>query len=308
MFSLFGCSNPLGVKGSNGLGKRARPNESDLVGFYYSYDGTIGGNNYSYQIYKGVFTYEAMDNNYGELSTEIDDELLVQLKELYLKHKVYQWDGFSKYAEYVDDGDSFSLSFSFAEGESCSAHGSNVYPDGFRDFEGDMEALLGPVVSKLKDEAREKIIAQGLPGKVDSCMADFKQQGASGSDYYSLFVYKTDRADSNNFSIRIKSVSGEYYDPEEVYVYGHLDEEYIDPSWLDELLEKYDIITWYDYDEAAENYNDCEWFQMALGFESEENSRLDAMGTKHPENYDEFRDGFIKGMISFYEEVKDKVK
>ena len=308
MFSLFGCGNLLGIKGKNGIGRRGKPNDSDLVGFHYSYDGTIGGNNYRYDIDDGVFTYEAMDNNYGELSAPVGDDLLKKLKDIYLANKVYQWDGFSKYATNVSDGDGFSVSFRFADGESCSAHGSNAYPEGYGAFSSDMEAVIGPFVKQLIEAKRAEIISTGISGKAVSCLMFFKQQGSSGSDEYSFHVYHSDNENSSNFDLSIRSVSGEFIEEGDYRLYGHLDSEYIDLTWLDELIRKYDIITWYEYDEAAQDYSNSEWFQMNLGLDDENVGTISAMGTRHPENYDEFRKEFLTQLVSFYEEVKDKVR
>jgi hypothetical protein len=56
------------------------------------------------------------------------------------------------------------------------------------------------------------------------------------------------------------------------------------------LVRKYDLVKWMDYDRAAEDYNNCEWFQIELGFEQ---GHISAMGTLHPDNYDNFRRDFL---------------
>ena len=229
------------------------------------------------------------------------------MKDIYLKHDAYRWNGYSKYDEDMLDGESFSMGFKFEDGEHYSVHGSNCAPDGYVDFEKEILDILSKEKDGLIEKARQEIIDKGLPGKVDSAMINFMERGTSGSDSYEFYVYKTDIKNAGNFSFRINSVSGEYYEKGSYSFYGHLDSEYVDLSKLDELLEKYEIIRWFDYDKAAEDYSNSEWFQLSFGFDSEEAKTLNAMGTEHPQNYDAFRDECIRWMIDFYNEVSDKI-
>lgn len=61
---------------------------------------------------------------------------------------------------------------------------------------------------------------------------------------------------------------------------------------MQSIVRKYDITTWNGWDRTAENYNECEWFQMELGYES--GKSISAMGTLHPENYDAVRNELLK--------------
>ena len=205
------------------------------------------------------------------------------------------------------DGDGFSMTYYFSDGNNCSAHGSNAYPEGYGIFKGSVDGLFRPLVEKLKEDARAAVIEKGITGKASSAMVNFMQRGDSGSDKYEFYMYKTDRKDSNNFDLQILSDSGEFIEEGKYSIYGHLNGEDFDLSWLDELVEKYELIKWYDYDETAEDYNNEEWFQISIGFDGDEPLNISAMGTKHPENYDAFREEFIVKMLEYYRSVEDKI-
>ena len=80
-------------EGTDGEGKKAVSNKSGLKRFNYSYDGTIGGNNYSYNLkYENgvpVLTYESMEHpDYGEMKTEIGEDVVDTLNNIYLNLSV----------------------------------------------------------------------------------------------------------------------------------------------------------------------------------------------------------------------------
>ena len=65
-------------KGDKGIGKRAKDNKSGLCGFHYSFDGTIGRNNYSYDVKKTdgatVFEYKSLEHeDLGEMKKTVDN-------------------------------------------------------------------------------------------------------------------------------------------------------------------------------------------------------------------------------------------
>ena len=51
---------------------------------------------------------------------------------------------------------------------------------------------------------------------------------------------------------------------------------------------------WYNWDKAAEDYNNAEWFQLSFSFEE---GNMNAMGTEYPENYDEFRSEVLQHIV-----------
>ena len=305
LLSLLGCGTKPGVTGSNGLGKRAKDNESGVVGFYYHYDGTIGGDSFTYQVQKKddkiMLTYESMEHSdWGEMTKELDEAFLSRLTELYKNCRVAAWEGYRKTNTMVSDGDGFSLSLYFADGKSMSASGMNAHPEGYRDFRDAMNEIFDPVIKELLQEKRQEIIDAGLEGSLTSILAVFMQKGASGSDSYNFLLMDGDIR-TNNYDITVHSASGEFFPSGDYRVCRKADDEYLKLEAVQALVEKYDLVRWYDWREASETPNDSEWFQISFGFSG--GQTLNAMGTAHPEHYDEFRQDFLSLMAESYQEI-----
>ena len=288
-----------GITGSDGAGADAADNESGIDTFSYSYIGSIGGDSYSYSVTsedgKQFFVFESMlYPDYGEMTCEADAAFLEQLEQLYKDCRLAEWDGFHKTNTYVLDGDGFSLHITFKDGKTLSAGGENTFPQGYRDFREKLEKAASAMKEKLLEEKRQEKIAEGFTGKLNFMMATFLQQGTSGSDKYEILISTPDVRDKN-FDVRITSESGELI-PEGTYqYYGTMPADEIDFAGVQALIDKYELITWYNYDETAEDYNNEEWFQISFGFD--DGNDLNAMGTKHPEHYDEFRKEFLELII-----------
>ena len=142
------------AKGTNGAGRWARNNTSGIADFSFHYDGTVGGNNYHYRIVKEeesvVFTYESMERRHlGEVKATVDEDVLGQLNELYLRYRVAEWHKYSKYNPYVCDGEGFSLNIGFNDGATLYAGGMNAFPPRYREFYAAMGSILDPVRDAL---------------------------------------------------------------------------------------------------------------------------------------------------------------
>ena len=314
--SLFGCAGKgednletsydgYHVDGSEGAGDDAVVNTSGVTGFCYSYDGSVGGNSYSYRIESEgdvvTFTCEMQMSDYGEMSCSVEPEILEQLNDIYLEHNIARWDGFNKVATEVLDGDGFFVSFDFEDGGYMSAYGTNAYPEGYGDFCTAIEELFEPLKEQLAAGAKQEIIDKGVQGNLDFIMAEFKQQGASGDDEYNFYITSSENRE-NNFNVTIKSLSGDFIEEGRYRYYCTLPDEAIDFGAIQSLIEKYDVIQWYGWDKVADDYNNCEWFQVDFGFEE---GSIDACGTEHPENYDEFRTEFLQTMIEIIKNAEE---
>lgn len=307
--AFAGCrSNPdpeSGLTGPDGSGAKASGEQSPINTFYYSYNASIGGDSYSYSVIeeddKHFFVFESMlYPEYGEMKREVAESFLDQLTQLYQEYHLASWNGFHQSNEYVLDGDGFSLTINLQDGASLTAGGTNSYPEGYRDFREKMEELFSPMKQEMLEEKRQEKIAEGLLGKLDFMMVNFMQRGASGSDKYEVFITKPGVREKN-FDVRITSESGEMI-PEGTYQYYEaVAEDEIDFAGVQALIEKYDLITWYNYDETAEDYANQEWFQISFGFDG--GKTLNAMGTKHPEHYEEFRREFLELILRMCEQL-----
>lgn len=293
-----------GEEGTDGAGDAAVENSSGIKSFEYSYNGSIGGNNYSYKVKtedgKCVLTYYSMvHHDYGDMVMEIPSDFYAKLNELYLSHRLKRWDGFHKSNRFVLDGDGFSLYMTFMDKKSLSASGTNSFPRGYGDFKSDMDELFEPFTTELLEKCRQAKIEQGVTGEVDHVMANFIQHGASGSDRYEMLLYEPGIREMN-VQLQYKSVSGEVFPKGEKNIYAAMPD--VDKYFkkVGDICRKYDIIKWYDYDVAAEDYNNCEWFQINIGFEE---GHISALGTEHPEGYDGFREEMIKIMKEISDEI-----
>ena len=149
-----------GEKGKNGK-LWARKNRSGIAEFRYRYDGTIGGNNYTYRITQkengAVFTCEFMGYPaVKSIRTEADPGLLARLNALYEKYRVYKWDGYAKHNTLICDGSGFSLEITFRDGAEFYASGMNAFPARHYEFCEEMNSLLGPIKDELLEKAKEK--------------------------------------------------------------------------------------------------------------------------------------------------------
>lgn len=266
-----------------------------IKSFTYHYDGTIGGNSFTYSIKPDsaghVFRAEMLEHmDYGEMSCPLDETFMENLRLVCEKHDIFRWNGYDKNNPHVCDGHGFSLDVEYEDGCSVDVHGMNMSPNGYWDFDKEMLALFKPVVDSLLEEGKQRQIAAGVSGPMTSIIMNFIQKGTSGSDSYEVFFLRREIR-SGNFSVRIKSRSGEFFPVGEWNYYGDADDDKICWDAFADLVKKYDIIKWYDYDKAAEDYNNAEWFQLSCGFE---NGHISAYGTEHPENYDAFRTDFLQ--------------
>ncbi len=286
-----------GERGTEGIGKKASDNQSGINYFRYSYNGSIGGDSFSYELTENggqyVFRYESMEHSeFGEMEMPAGDDIAEKLHGLYLSLRLAEWDGFSKHNVYVLDGSGFSLSIGFRDGGRMRAGGENAFPDRYSAFRGGMAEILDPLRDELLERGRQKIIAGGVKGNVDFIMAYFKQQGSSGSDSYQFMLSKRG-VRSKNFDITVKSRGG-LFPAGEHRIYRDVPDEYVPFDGIQRLIEKYGLINWYGFDRSDPDYSNREWFQLNIGLDS--GMYINAMGTAYPENYEAFRRDFLRLM------------
>lgn len=284
IFSLFSCANAGGDA-----------NSAHIASFRYHYDGTIGGNSHDYEVKvtDSVSTIAVQDMrhmDYGKMTDSVDAAFVQALEALCAKHNVKRWDGFDKYNPHVSDGHGFTLSIRYDDGKSVYAHGMNMSPKGFWDFDHEMHDLFAPECERLSAKALQQKIAKGVSGELTFIMSYFIQKGTSGSDRYEVQICRSNIRETN-FQVRVDSRSGEFF-PQGKYTYSaSVPDEEIDWKAFAKLVSKHHLNQWMDYDKSAEDYNNAEWFQLSWSFED---GHINAMGSEHPEGYDAFRKDFLK--------------
>ena len=275
-------------------GQGGEQNAAHITRFRYHYDGTIGGNSHSYGVdiadRKATITIEDMQHHdYGELTDTAGVDFIQALEALCAKHDVKRYDGFDKYNKYVCDGSGFSLSIRYDNGQTVDAHGMNEWPKGYSAFSDEMHELFRPYCERMYEAALQRKKDQGVSGPLNFIMMNFIQQGESGYDRYEVMLSRSSIR-QNNFEMRVRSYSGEFFPKGEYNVYTAVPDEIIDWEAFAKLVKKHKLVQWMDWHKSAPDYNNCEWFQMSFHFE---NGLIEAMGTEHPEHYKAFRKDFL---------------
>ena len=296
LFSLTSCANDNGTK-----------NDSPIAHFSYHFDGTIGRNSHTYtvDIVDQTATLKIEDmrhHDYGEMVDTASAEFVQAIENLCVKHNVRRWNGFDGYDRNVCDGKGFSLSIRYADGKSISAHGMNDFPRGYRDFYTDLHTLFEPYYNRMCEAALQLKKEQGVKGHLTFMMLNFIQKGASGSDKYEAMISRTGIR-KPNVELRVHSVSGEFFPEGDHTYYTDLPDEDINWKGFEALVKKYDLVQWMDFHQAAEDYNNAEWFQISLDYEE---GHISAMGTAHPAHYEAFRRDCLKLLLALSKKLDGK--
>lgn len=93
---------------------------------------------YEVALRQGAYT---LAENEGEL-IPFDEDLMEELTGIIEGADIASWDGFRGSTPYVLDGESFSLSLTYADGTNVYASGENRFPDGYHDAAGRMWELF----------------------------------------------------------------------------------------------------------------------------------------------------------------------
>lgn len=279
--------------------------DAHITSFSYHFDGTIGGNSHTYEVKvkDGVATILVRDmrhHDYDDMTDTIDMSLVDSLAALCAKHDVLRWDGYDKYNRHIHDGHGFSLSVRYDDGKNMSAHGMNMSPSGFWDFDEELHELFAPLCEQLCAKALAEKKARGVKGNVKFILANFSNHGVG--DEYSVMLSPAEIRDYN-FDVKIISRTGEFFPKGEYRYVSPIPDEAIDWKAFTKLAQKHHLVEWMDWEKSAENYNECEWFQIGWSFEE---GHINAMGTLHPEGYEAFRKDFLKLLVKTVEQATTK--
>ena len=268
--------------------------------FYYSYDGTIGGNSFRWEVTReqdGSVRFKLSDyeeRGYEDLSDTVPATFMDSLEALCRRHKVHNWDGFRGINRHVCDGSGFTLDIDYEDGREVSAHGMNKFPSGYRDFREELYELCKPVKAHLKELGRQRKIAQGVQGNLRSVMVIYiLRNGSSNYEYHALL--RAEDITENNVEVRIKNSDGSFFPKGDWNYYGHVTDSQIGMQEFAALIKKHHLIQWCDFDAHADVPNESEWFQIAFHFDQGE---IHACGTAHPEHYDAFRRDLLRLLAS----------
>ncbi len=149
-----------GVWGVNAYIKKNTPppiyNPQDIIAFDWSHSGMSSFDIYDYCITrednKIIATVSIGIGSIDE-TVKTDEEKFAELTEIINTYNIHSWNGFDKTNKMVMDGSSFSLYIKFADGSIIKAHGSNEFPDSYREVSrriDDLFRTLPPVEKELK--------------------------------------------------------------------------------------------------------------------------------------------------------------
>ena len=270
--------------------------QSPIKSFSYNYDGTIGGNSFSWKVTReenGTVLFRQSDHirrGYENLSDTLPAAFMDSLEAICSKHKIHRWDGYREYNRYIQDGDGFTLSVSYEDGRTVDAHGMNKYPNGFRDFRDDLYELCNPVRDHLWEMARERKREKGVDGNLRGMLFSFCGRKKVVDYTYHAFIRHDDLTD-NNVDIEIKHSDGSLFPEGDYRFYCRVTDDKIHWDRFGELIKKHRLARWCDFEGRDSENKEAEWFQVSFNFDEGE---INALGTAHPEDYEAFRNDFLQ--------------
>lgn len=239
------------------------------------------------------FIYDDITSeNKDGMKVLVDEELFDKVRSLYDKYEVEKWNGYSMEAKDVIDGEGFGLEIAFDNGERLFAHGYHKFPENYKEFQTEIEALLKPYAEDLLKAQKQKLIEQGVKGDIKYLTVNFIQEGGNS---YQIRLSNNDSGKHYNFNLEIVSKDGEFFEEGDYQYYSTIPLEAINFEGIKELIEKYEIITWNGFNDSSKDAAGNEQFQIDITFED---GSINAMGTVKPENYEDFRRDFLELMAA----------
>lgn len=141
---LCGCSGD--TKGQNMC----------LSSFSFVHTGSSSEDGYSLIVYEtaeGVQLLAVLQSGARQLETVADEAVLQELSALCERYGVFSWDGFrgrSLLPFKRADGDSFTISITFADGSTLEAEGSSKKPERYREFEAELRDFIQRMIEKYE--------------------------------------------------------------------------------------------------------------------------------------------------------------
>ena len=135
---------------------------SEIKSFNYGYSINMMMNgNVSYYVVLKDGKYIATIKPYmvaqeDALEVELNSDQISKLRNILIDNHVNKWNGFSKSDKNVLDGNSFSLSVYFVNGEDISAHGYMVWPSNYSEVRGSLDEFFGEIYKSVRPDDIEE--------------------------------------------------------------------------------------------------------------------------------------------------------
>lgn len=267
---------------------------SSITAFKFSHSGMPRDDCYNYSVSQeadGLHLNAELFAGSSVVDAVIDEAVLEELSAIAQRYHLDKWDGFNKTNSNALDGEGFSISITFADGSSVSASGRNAFPNGYAEAQSDICALFNGLIDKYGNLYPKTLASNEL----DSIMINFS---GPGSEEF-VFLIFTDDDGREKIDFRMKD--GNSWPDYKYNSYGYT--KGFPFAEVQEIIRKYDVPSWNGWDKTAENYNECEFFQIEFGYASGE--LISAIGTVYPNNYDKVRSELMDIVISYIEEYGD---
>lgn len=135
---------------------------SEIKSFHFGYSVNMMMNgNVIYDVILEDGKYKAtikpyMVSSEDALVIDLTDEQVEKLKNILIDKKVSKWNGFNKSDKNVLDGNSFSFSVYFVNGEDISAHGYMVWPSNYGEVRGALDEFFGEIYKSFRPDDIEE--------------------------------------------------------------------------------------------------------------------------------------------------------
>lgn len=262
-----------------------------ITSFCFSHNGMSMADCYSYSITQDINSIRLQADLYAgnkTIDVVVDETVLENLGNIVSRHHLDQWNGFDKTNGMVLDGEGFSLSITLADENRITASGDNAFPKGYTDVKREICALFDALIDEYGNLYSKILVSDGL----DYVMLNFTKRG--GKHFFCSAGKKSD----GTVSLDISIIDYEEFYPHESYQFFGSCMDFPFDS-LQSAVRKYDVPSWNGWDKTAENYDECEWFQIEFGYESGEH--ICAMGTLYPNDYENVRSELLSVIGDFIE-------
>ena len=294
---LCGCSQIIPLPGNTAptINNNFGESPMKIISFSFNHNGMSMADCYNYSLVRDVNGIRLQAELYaGDKTVDVmvDETALEELSEIASRYRLDQWNGFNKTNSMVLDGESFALSVTLSDETKITASGGNAFPKGYSDAKHEICALFDSLINEYGNLYSKTLDSDEL----DYIMLNFAKR--EDSNFFCSAGKKSDG--TVRIDITIKGYE-EYYPHGSYQFFGSCTDFPFEE--LQSIVRKYDVPSWNGWDKSAENYNECEWFQIEFGYESEEN--ICAMGTLYPNDYENVQAELFSVIVNFIERYND---
>ena len=97
---------------------------------------------------EGTFFKNEAFKEYKEL-IPVSEDIFIKINAWVDEYNIKSWDGYNMTQEDILDGGGFGLDITLSTGETISAHGSNAYPEGYREANSSLEDIIEEALEEI---------------------------------------------------------------------------------------------------------------------------------------------------------------